>query len=199
MRIFLAGASGVIGLRLVPLLVAQGHQVVGMTRSAEKADRLRDLGAEPVVCDVFDAAKLSTVVTEAAPELMMHQLTDLPDTADQISQFRERNDRVRIEGTSNLIGAAQAAGVARLIAQSISWSPPGGGDAVERHERAVLDAGGVVLRYGQLYGPGTYYESERPDPPRVHVDEAARRTAELLDAPGPSIVVVTEAEDAGPA
>jgi nucleoside-diphosphate-sugar epimerase len=195
MRIFIAGATGVVGLRVVPLLVASGHEVTGMTRSPEKTRLLTDLGAEAVICDVFDADALAAVVADPAPDLVMHQLTDLPDGVDQIPVFRERNNRMRVEGTRNLIAATRAAGAARLIAQSISWVPAGGGEAVEQHERAVLDAGGVVLRYGQLYGPGTYYEEEPPDPPRVHVDEAARRTVELLDARGPSVVVVTDTED----
>ena len=82
MRIFLAGASGVLGVRLVPLLVANGHVVAGMTRSPEKVERLRALGAEPVVCDVYDVAALREAVTAFRPELVMHQLTDLPDEAD---------------------------------------------------------------------------------------------------------------------
>ncbi|MBV8431681.1 MAG: NAD(P)-dependent oxidoreductase [Solirubrobacterales bacterium] len=191
MRIFLAGASGVIGRRLVPLLVAQGHQVVGMTRSPEKIDRLRELGAEPIVCDVFDVSELEAAVAEAAPDLVMHQLTDLPNHAGEIPAFRERNNRMRTEGTHNLISASRAAGVNRFIAQSIAWSPPGGSEAVKEHERSVLDFGGVILRYGQLYGPGTYFEDELPEPPRIHVDAAAQRTAELLDSPG-GIVVITE-------
>jgi len=192
MRIFLAGATGVIGVRLVPLLVGAGHSVVGMTRTPEKADRLRELGAEPVVCDVFDAEALREAVVAAAPELVMHQLTDLPDEAGLIPEFVSRNNRIRTEGTRNLIAAAQAAGASRLLAQSIAWKPPSGGEAVEEHERLVLDAGGVVLRYGMFYGPGTYGGEERlPPPPRIHVDEAARRTVELLEAEK-GVVVVTE-------
>ena len=194
MRIFLAGASGVIGVRLVPLLVASSHEVVGMTRTPDKAELLRSLGAEPVVCDVFDLDALSAAVSGAAVEMVMHQLTDLPDRVDQTSVFRERNDRLRTEGTRNLIEAARGAGVERFIAQSISWEPPSGGDAVRDHERMVLEFGGVVLRYGQLYGPGTFYEHELPDPPRIHLDEAARRTVDLLDAPSGAIVV-TETDD----
>ena len=195
MRIFLAGATGVIGVRLVPLLVEAGHQVVGSTRSREKAERIRELGAEPVVCDVFDAGGLRDAVAGAGVDLVMHQLTDLPDRVDQIPMFRERNDRIRTEGTHNLLEAARGAGISRFIAQSISWEPPGGAEAVQQHERMVLDFGGVVLRYGQLYGPGTFYEDEPPDPPRIHVQAAARRTVELLDAPSGAIVV-TDVEDA---
>jgi nucleoside-diphosphate-sugar epimerase len=194
MRIFLAGATGVIGVRLVPLLVEAGHEVAGMSRSSEKADHLRQLGAEPVVCDVYDADALAEAVSAFEPEMVMHQLTDLPDRADQLTDFRDRNNRMRSEGTRNLIAAARVAGAERFLAQSIAWLPPGGEQSVKEHEQQVLDYGGVVLEYGQLYGPGTYYEDEIPDPPRIQVDEAARRTVELLDAPSGVIVV---AEDAG--
>jgi nucleoside-diphosphate-sugar epimerase len=195
MRIFIAGATGVIGVRLVPLLVSAGHAVTGMTRSGAKVDRLRALGAEPVVCDVFDTAVLREAVVAAAPDLVMHQLTDLPDDADQIAAFAARNNRIRTEGTRNLLEAARAAGATRFMAQSIAWTPPAGGEAVEEHERMVLDGGGLVLRYGTFYGPGTYGGERTPDPPRIHIDDAAQRTVELLDAPGPAIVVVSETED----
>jgi nucleoside-diphosphate-sugar epimerase len=192
MRIFLAGASGAIGLRLLPVLVADGHEVAAMTRSPQKADQLRALGGEPVVCDVFDRDALSAAVTSFAPEMVMHQLTDLPDRLDELRDHAARNDRMRTEGTRNLIAAATAAGASRFLAQSIAWRPPGRGDVVEEHEHLVLEAGGVVIRYGQLYGPGTFYEDELPPPPRVHVDEAARATHDLLDAPSG---VVTVADD----
>ncbi len=183
MRIFLAGASGVIGVRLVPLLVDAGHDVAGMTRSPEKADQLRALRAQPVVRDVYDADGLRDAVVRFKPDAVMHQLTDLPDDASQISEFGERNDRMRTEGTRNLLAAAEAANVQRFFAQSIAWQLPGErGAATARFERSVLDAGGVVIRYGQLYGPGTYYEEAMPPPPRVSVDDAARRTVPILDA-----------------
>jgi len=195
MRIFLAGATGVIGTRLVPRLVEQGHAVAGMTRSPEKADMVRELGAEPVVCDVYDAARLTEAVTAFAPELVMHQLTDLPDDVKRLALYMRRNNRIRTEGTQNLLAAGQAAGAPRFIAQSIAFTPPGAGKAVKRHERMVLDAGGTVLRYGWLYGPGTYSETSRRVPsPRIHVDAAAQRTVELLEAP-PGIVVVSETAD----
>src|SRR5437764_8818735 len=123
MRIFLAGASGVIGLRLVPLLVAAGHEVVGMTRSADKAERLRKLGAEPAVCDVYHREQLLEVVTAARPDLVMHQLTDLPDRLEQLGEYRDRNNRIRTEGTRNLLDAAGAADSRRFVAQSIAWRP----------------------------------------------------------------------------
>lgn len=192
MRIFLAGASGVIGVRLVPLLVSAGHEVVGMTRSPEKADRLRELGADPVVCDVYDVDALGEAVVAARPELVLHQLTDLPDDLKRIPLFMRRNNRIRTEGTQNLVGAARAAGATRLVAQSIAFKAPGAGRAVAKHERMVLDAGGVVLRYGMFYGPDTMTGDRRPPRPRIHIDEAARRTVELLDAPSGVVVVAEE-------
>ena len=192
MRIFLAGASGVIGVRLIPLLVAAGHEVAGMTRSSGKTGMLRELGAQAVICDVYDADRLAEEVTAFGPELVMHQLTDLPDSAEEISDYRDRNNRMRTEGTRNLIAAMRASGAERFIAQSIAWRPPAGGEAVDEHERLVLDAGGVVLEYGTFYGPGTYGGDGVPDPPRIHVEEAARRTLELLDAPS-GVYVVSEA------
>lgn len=191
MRIFVAGASGVIGRRLVPLLVGQGHEVAGMTRSPDKARMLRDLGATPVVADVYDVAHLCQVVVEFAPDIVMHQLTDLPDEEALIPDYLARNARIRTEGTKNLIAAAQEALVARLLAQSIAWTPPGPGGSVQAYEAMVLEIGGVVLRYGRLYGPDTYYTDRLPDSPRVHVDAAARRTLDLLGAP-PGVVVIQD-------
>jgi nucleoside-diphosphate-sugar epimerase len=183
MRIFLAGASGVIGVRLLPLLANSGHAVAGMTRSPGKASELEALGAEAVVCDVYDAQALRAAVVQFEPDAVMHQLTDLPDDASKIPEFGERNDRIRREGTENLLAAAAAAKVERFYAQSIAWELPGERGAANRaFERTVLDAGGVVIRYGQLYGPGTYYETGPPPPPRIEVDEAARRTMPVLDS-----------------
>jgi NAD(P)-dependent dehydrogenase (short-subunit alcohol dehydrogenase family) len=190
-RTFIAGASGVIGRRLVPLLVAQGHTVAGMTRSPDRVDALRALGAEPVVCDVFDADALTAAVAAFAPDTVIHQLTDLPDDPSLIPALAGRNARMRREGTHNLIAAARAAGAARFLAQSVAWDPQGDGAAAKRElESSVLEIGGVVLRYGQLYGPGTYYEDEQPSPPRVHVDEAARRTVAALEAASGIVTVV---------
>ena len=194
MRIFLAGASGAIGLRLVPLLLAAGHEVAGLTRSQRKAATLREVGAEPVVADVYDAAALSAAVSGFGPELVMHQLTDLPDDPAEIAAARNANARIRIEGTDNLLAATGAAGATRFLAQSIAWEIPGeGGRAVAHLERATLEFGGVVLRYGQFYGPGTYHEGEPPQPPRIQIDAAAARTVELLDAPS-GIVTIVDAE-----
>jgi nucleoside-diphosphate-sugar epimerase len=189
-RIFLAGASGVIGVRLVPLFVAAGHAVAGMTRSPAKAQTLRRLGAEPLVCDVFAADALRDAVTAFRPHVVMHQLTDLPDDVADLSAYMAANARIRREGTRNLLAAAAAAGAVRFLAQSIAFPLPGdAGAAVAEHERMVLDAGGVVVQYGQFYGPGTFYETDPPPPPAIHVDDAARRTVPLLERPGGAVVI----------
>jgi nucleoside-diphosphate-sugar epimerase len=191
-RIFLAGATGVIGRRIIPLLREAGHEVAGMTRSESNITTLRALDAEPVVCDVFDAAAVRDAVTGFAPDLVMHQLTDLPDDVARIRGSGGANARIRREGTRNLLAAATAAGAERFLAQSVAWTiPDDGGAAVAEMEQLVLAAGGVVLRYGQFYGPGTYHPTDPPPPPRVHVDTAAARTAESLDAPS-GIVVITD-------
>ncbi|WP_338757923.1 NAD(P)H-binding protein [Nocardia vulneris] len=192
MRIFLAGATGVIGTRLVPLLIAAGHEVAGMTRSAGKAEQVRAAGAQPVICDVYDADALTAAVREFGPDLVLHQLTDLPDDAALLPESGAANSRIRTEGTRNLVAAAQAAGAKRFLAQSIAWEPAGGrGEVIQQHEAAVLDIGGVVVKYGQFYGPGTYYETELPAHPRVHVDEAAAQTIPLLEAAG-GVVIIAE-------
>src|SRR6478736_1846802 len=123
-RIFLAGAAGVIGRRLTPLLVANGHSVCGATRSRDNTGLLRDLGARPVVVDVFDAEALATAVVDANPEIVIHQLTDLSVLLDSAkrSAALARNARIRDEGTRNLVAAARKAGARRLIAQSIAWA-----------------------------------------------------------------------------
>jgi uncharacterized protein YbjT (DUF2867 family) len=191
-RIFLAGASGVLGRRLVPRLVADGHQVTGMTRSPDKVDLLAELGAEPVVCDVFEADALVAVVVEARPDLVLHELTDLPDDGAQIAARPGANARMRREGTSNLIAAARAAGAERFVAQSVAWTLPGdGAAAVAELEAQVLAVDGVVLRYGQFYGAGTYHLTP-PEPPRVAIDVAAARTVAALTAPSGVLTIVDD-------
>lgn len=189
MRIFLAGATGVIGSRLVPLLLAAGHQVAAMTRSA-RSDRDEDVTV--VVGDVFDRSRLMSAVADYRPDLVMHQLTSLPDDAADIAGYTDANARIRREGTDNLLAAARGAGVRRFIAQSVAWRLSGeAGAAVDHLESAVLRFGGTVLRYGQFYGPGTYHEHEPPPPPRIHIDAAAERTVEVLEW-GPGVVEITE-------
>ena len=172
MRIFLAGASGVIGQRLIPRLVHAGHIVGGLTRSHGKTELLRHLGAEPILCDVFDREALIQAVRDFKPDVMLNELTDLPDDAAQISQLANLNARIRTEGTRNLIEAARRSGSPKILAQSVAWQLPDGPDAqaVAELERSVLAEGGVVLRYGQFYGPGTYNEQQPPEEPRVHID-----------------------------
>ena len=189
MRIVIAGATGVIGRQLVPLLTAAGHEVLGLTRSPDRVPELEAAGASARVIDVYDRDRLIEVVGAFEPELVMHQLTDLPDDAAEIAAHGAANARIRDEGTSNLIAAAQAAGASRFLAQSIGWTPPTNADVIANHERMVLEIGGVVLRYGQFYGPDTYYPDAVPEEPRVHIDSAARRTVELLDAPSGVVTV----------
>jgi nucleoside-diphosphate-sugar epimerase len=205
MRIFLAGATGVVGRRLATLLRNEGHEVAGTTRTSAKATLLRELGAMPVVVDVFDATALAEALAAARPDVVIHQLTDLPSAPGTpgYPAAQEANRRLRIEGTRNLMQAAKHAGVRRAVAQSIAFIyAPGEGarseddpldlaaEGVRQHtvqgivalEREVLHTSGiagVVLRYGYLYGPDTWYDAA-PKPPSVHVDAAAH--AALLAA-----------------
>ena len=165
-RVFLAGATGVVGRRLVPLLRAAGYSVIGTTRSAAKASGLEQQGATPVVVDVLNAEAIMRAVTDARPTILIHQLTDLPVTpgAPGFEATLERTARLRIEGTANLMAAARAAGVTRVIAQSVAFLyAPGDCPRLESDpvmtggvatgavplERAVLDTPGIegiVLR-----------------------------------------------------
>ena len=190
MKVLLAGATGVIGSRLVPLLVSDGYAVIGMTRSPEKVEPLREHGANAIVCDVYDLEELGKALRASEPDLVMHQLTDLPDDRARIPGFADASQRMYIEGTDNLLNAATAAGCERIVAQSVAWKLPGkGAAAVEAHERCVMNAGGTVIRYGRFYGPGTYFESDLPPEPRIHVDEAARRTLAAIGDPRPTVVL----------
>jgi uncharacterized protein YbjT (DUF2867 family) len=193
MRIFLAGASGVIGQRLIPRLVKQGHVVGGMTRSPGKTELLARLGAEPILCDVFDRDALINAVRDFNPDVILNELTDLPDEVERIGDHVELNARIRTEGNQNLIEAARQSGSPKILAQTVAWQLPDGPDAeaVAELERSVLAEGGVVLSYGQFYGPGTYNEQQIPAEPRVQIDHAADRTVELLDAPS-GVVVITD-------
>ena len=193
MRIYFAGASGVIGGRLVPLLVAAGHTVGAMTRSAEKATRLASVGAEPIVCDVFDRPALIRSVRAFSPDLLLHELTDLPDDLESLPADSLLNARIRSEGTRNLLDALEGLNSPKVVAQSVAWTmrPGAEADAVAELEKVVLAANGVVLRYGLLYGPGTYFEADPPADPRVHIDVAVARTLDALGA-APGIVTIVE-------
>ena len=198
MRVFLAGAAGAIGRRLVPLLLRAGHEVTGTTRSSATATELARAGVVPAVLDIFDAPALMAAVGAAKPAVVIHQLTDLPRQFDEarIAASYPKNARIRIEGTRNLIAAAQAAAARRFIVQSIAFAYAPGGEphwetdplnladparavtvkgAVDM-ERQVLSASGldaIVLRYGLLYGPGTWREASSGQKPGLHVDAAA--------------------------
>ena len=191
-RIFLAGASGVIGQRLIPRLVEAGHVVGGLTRSSDKTELLRHLGAEPILCDVFDREALVQAIRDFKPDVVLNELTDLPDDVTQISEFTGLNARIRTEGNGNLIEAARRSGSPKILAQSVAWQLPDGPDAraVAELERSVLAEGGVVLRYGQFYGPGTYNEKKLPNEPRVQIDRAAEQTVEALGAPTGIVVII---------
>jgi nucleoside-diphosphate-sugar epimerase len=185
MKIFIAGASGAVGRRLLPMLARRGHSVVATTRSAQRVTQLRTLGAEPVVVDAFDRAAVVRAIESARPEVVVHQLTALAH-AKSLKHFDREfaaTNRLRTEGTDNLLAGARAAGVQRFIAQSFTgWTNPREGsrvkneddpldphpphtmqqtlDAIRYLERAVSEASGVhaiVLRYGYLYGPGTSF------------------------------------------
>ena len=192
MRIFLAGASGVIGQRLIPRLVQAGHVVGGMTRSPSKTELLSHLGAEPIICDVFDREALIKAVRDSKPDVVLNELTDLADDAAQISKLADLNARIRTEGTRNLIEAARRSGSPKILAQSVAWQLPDGPDAqaVAELERSILAEGGVVLRYGQFYGPGTYNEQQPPEGHRVHIDRAAERTVDALGEPTGTVVII---------
>ncbi|HXJ64802.1 MAG TPA: NAD(P)-dependent oxidoreductase [Actinomycetota bacterium] len=194
MRVFVAGAAGVIGRRLLPMLVEAGHDVTGTTRRDDRVEWIRSRGAVPVQLDVFDADALSDAVVAAKPDVVVHELTDIPQSIDpkRYAEQMAGNNRIRIEGTRNLVAAAKAAGARRLVAQSIAFAyRPEGGDirdeedplyldapepmgativALAELESQVLEAGapeGVVLRYGYFYGPGTVYASDGSTAARV--------------------------------
>ena len=187
MRVFVAGASGAIGRPLVPRLVAAGHEVTGTTRSEERAEAIRAAGARSAICDALDADALRAAVVEAAPQVVVHELTALPHRFNpRDKQMYAPTNRVRREGTRNLIAAAQVAGAQRLVCESIAFAYATGerpevkeedaplaleaplpfGDsvrAIEEMERAVVGPGGLeglVLRYGWFYGPGTYFADD---------------------------------------
>jgi nucleoside-diphosphate-sugar epimerase len=238
-KVFVAGGSGAIGRPLMRQLVAAGHEVTGTTRRQERADEIRAAGAKAVVCDVFDAVALEAAVAEAKPEVVVNQLTSLPEDFNPRTIDYGPTNRARREGGGNLMKAALAAGARRYVTQSIAfiYAPEGdwikdeearpfedapppfdeGERAVLDHEREVLGTEGiegVVLRYGQFYGPGTYYApggsiahqvSKRMFPivgpgtgitSFLHVEDAASATLAALDRGGPGIYNVADDEPA---
>jgi nucleoside-diphosphate-sugar epimerase len=240
MRVFLAGATGVIGNPLVPQLVKAGHEVTAMTRSVLRATQLEAVGADPVVCDVFDAHGVRAAMADASPDAIIHQLTALPPRLDwgKPNVFDEHN-RVRAEGARILVDAALATGAGRVVAQSIAFAyaptgdlvkeedaalfteapPPLGGAvaAVVELERLVTSTAGIeglVLRYGMLYGPGTYYDRRGTTAADIiaarvplaegatgmyswlHVEDAASAAVAALEQGAPGIYNVVDDEPA---
>ncbi len=215
--VFVAGAGGAIGRRLLPQLSGAGYTVFGTTRSADKSAELRALGAIPVVVDVFDAAALAKALRDAHPDVVMHQLTNLPKTltGPPSEETLKANARLRNEGTRGLVDAAIAAGARQFIAQSIAWVySPGpqphaeqdpldleatgsaaitvaGIIALERMTLGSPPLAGIVLRYGQLYGPGTWNTAQNGRVP-VHVDAAAHAAVLAIEAKSTGIFNIAE-------
>jgi nucleoside-diphosphate-sugar epimerase len=199
-KVFVAGATGALGKQLVPMLVAQGHEVVGMTRTEAKRDQLRSLGAQPVVADALDADAVGRAVRLAEPDVIVHQLTAIPPSVNMRRFDREfaLTNRLRIEGTGHLLSAGKTAGVKRFVAQSnagVLYARTGGPikreddpldddpppamrqvlAAIRHLEAAVTGAHwteGLVLRYGWFYGPGT---SIALDPPGSQIELLRKR------------------------
>ncbi len=241
MRVFVAGASGAIGRPAVRQLVAAGHEVTGMTRREERLEEIRAAGATPVRCDVFSPDEVDKALRQAAPEVVVHLLTALPPRID----YRAKEDplaptnRVRTEGTRNLIAAARAAGARRILAESVAFFYVPEGDWVKDEEaplnlaapgyfgaaaaaladleRQVVEAQGlegVVLRFGWLYGPGTFFDregSQTEDALKrrlpivgqgdgtfsfVHVEDAASAVVAAVERGAPGAYNVTDDEPA---
>jgi nucleoside-diphosphate-sugar epimerase len=196
MKVFLAGATGALGARLIPRLLASGHEVVGMTRSPSKVAALRALGASPVVADALDPAAVAGAVAGAEPEVIVHQLTALSGDLDlrHFDRAFAQTNRLRVQGTDNLLAAGRAVGVRRVVAQSFAGWPfarTGGpvkseSDPLDPHPPAAMrdtlaairhveaavpaatPAAGLVLRYGGFYGPGTGL-SQEPEAPMAEL------------------------------
>ena len=186
MKFFVAGGTGAIGRPLVAKLLAKGHTVVALTRSPEDAPGLIERGIEPAIADVFDPDAVKAVLSRAQPEVVIEQLTALPRTytRESMSAAAPLNTRIRLEGGANVLAAAKAAGVRRYLRQSIAfWAIPGPGLADEQTPLALdaspavaadarlvteleqrllgsLDIEGIILRYGFLYGPGTWFNPD---------------------------------------
>ena len=236
MKIFVAGATGAIGRTLIAQLLAQGHQVVALTRSLEKAQTLAEQGVELAIADVFDAEAVKAAITRTQPEVVIEQLTSLPKTytSESMSAAAALNTRIRREGGANVLAAAQAAGVRRYLRQSIAfWAVPGAGLADEETplafdaspavaadahivteiERDLLEAPnleGIALRYGFLYGPGTWFAPDGDVAQQVrqqqfpivgngegvwswvHIEDAAIATVAAAERGNPGIYLITD-------
>jgi 2-alkyl-3-oxoalkanoate reductase len=223
MKVFVAGATGALGQQLVPQLVARGHEVVGMTRSPDKQDLVRSLGARPVVANALDPEAVAQAVAEAEPEVIVHQLTALSGDFDMkhLDKFFALTNRLRTEGTDHLLAAGRAVGARRFVAQSYAGWPfarTGGPvkaesdpldpdppaalrsalEAIRYVERAVtgIDWGeGLVLRYGGFYGPGTSLSSD----PRAAMNEPIRKRQFPVIGDGGGVWSFVHIEDAATA
>jgi nucleoside-diphosphate-sugar epimerase len=216
--VFLAGATGAIGRQLVPMLVAAGHDVTGTTRSPERAAQLSAQGAAPIIVDALDAGAVAKAMADAAPEVVIHQLTDLAGGFNL--EDVARTARLREVGTRNLVDGAVASGARRIVAQSGAWLYA---DGPEPHDeshplrtptdaprdtalRGVLELerlvtttsglDGVVLRYGFFYGPHTAWEVATAPSPRVSIDAAARAALLAMDDAPPGIYNVVDDDPA---
>jgi nucleoside-diphosphate-sugar epimerase len=220
MRIFLAGASGAIGRRLLPLLLRAGHELTAMTRSAASAGAMERAGVKSVVLDVYDAPGVNAAVAAARPDVLIHQLTDLPREFDpaKIAESYAKNARIRTEGTRNLLDSARSAKVGRLIVQSIAFAYAPGGEphretdplnladpvravtvkGTADMEQQVLTCGidAILLRYGLLYGPGTWSPQGPARAPALHVDAAAQAALLALTRGAPGIYNISDDDGA---
>ncbi|MBV9212893.1 MAG: NAD(P)-dependent oxidoreductase [Actinobacteria bacterium] len=217
MRVFVAGATGAIGRPLVRQLVEVGHEVTGTTRSEARAEEIRAAGATPAVCDALDAGALRAAVEAAQPDVVVHELTDLPAEWSMRTSYGSTG-RLRSEGGRNLVEAAKAAGARRVVAQSIAfvYEPAGGpvkdeeaptmtpgsgafAEALERTfelERVVTGTNGIegiVLRYGFFYGPGTWYA------PGTKLTEQVRRRRVPIVGEGGGLFSFIHVDDAASA
>ncbi|KPY06444.1 Nucleoside-diphosphate-sugar epimerase/dehydratase [Pseudomonas amygdali pv. mori] len=216
-KVFVAGASGVIGKAMLKLLVAADYSVYGATRCAEKVKDIEATGAMAVVVDVYDAERLNEELVRIQPWAVIHQLTDLPRglSPELMAKAVENNARIRTEGTRNLVAAARAAGATRLIAQSIAWAyrpgdtpyletcpldvgaqgsrgiSVGGVAALEKQVLSEPALNGTVLRYGQLYGPDTGTDEPTGTSP-VQVQAAARAALLALQTEQSGVFNITQ-------
>lgn len=184
MRILLVGASGVLGRATLPHL--RDHDVVGTTRSAAKRDTLAALGATPEVCDVYDPGALERLALARRPEVVVNFLTDLAGGPGP------GNNRIRRDGGPIVVAAARAAGARRLVVESLAFDAgPAATAAVAALEDGARASGleALLLRFGRLWGPGTW-DATPPPAPAVHIDEAGRRAAELILAGAPGVHVI---------
>ena len=174
MQILFAGATGVLGRATLPHL--KRHDVLGLTRAREKLPLLQALGAEGVICDVYDSGELVRLAQERRPHVVVNFVTDLSTGSS------EANNRVRREGGRNLVSAAEAAGSRRLILESVAFPlERPAAEALEQMERTALESpiAVLILRFGRLWGPGTFHQ-EAPEPPAIHIDDAGTRAASLI-------------------